>query len=88
MDADAKRLGRQLVGLERELDGKFASGRITLEEVARLTGAIAAADGELREVHLVAHLKMRTILTPTQVARYDELRGYASSNGTPAPHRP
>ncbi len=95
MDADAKRLGQSLVDQERELDGLFAAGRITPTELTRLTGAIAATEGQLREVHLGAHLKMKALLTPEQIARYDQLRGYtaadgASATGTPLPgdHHP
>ena len=29
--------------------------------------------------HLSAHLAMRTILTPEQIARYDEMRGYTAT---------
>lgn len=88
MDGEARRLGRQLIDQERELDGLFASGRIGPEELDRLAGAIAAIEGQLREVHLAAHLQMKAILTPAQVARYDELRGYAAPGSAPAPHRP
>ncbi len=88
MDGEARRLGRQLVDQERDLDGLFAGARIGPEELDRLTGAIAATEGQLREVHLAAHLRMKALLTPAQVARYDELRGYAARGGTPTPHRP
>lgn len=83
MDADARCLGRQLVDQERELDSLFAAGQITPEALARLTGAVALTEGQLRAVHLAAHLKMQAILTPEQIARYDQLRGYTAAGEMP-----
>jgi hypothetical protein len=37
---------------------------------------IVKLQGELRFTHLNAHLEMKKILSPQQVAKYDELRGY------------
>ena len=84
MQAEAKRLGEQLVDLEAELDREFRAGTIGEPELARLTDAIADLDGRLRATHLAAHLRMREILDPAQVARYDQLRGYGSP-AEPAP---
>jgi hypothetical protein len=39
---------------------------------------IARLYGELRFIHLAAHLSTRAILTADQVATYDRLRGYSS----------
>lgn len=77
MEAEAKRLGQQLVEREAALDQAFAGGAATADEVGQLAGAAAAMEGQLRAVHLRAHLAMKAILTPEQVARYDRLRGYA-----------
>lgn len=85
MQADAQALGRRLVDLEAELDRKFRAGEIDAAELARLTGEIAAVEGKLRNAHLAAHLKMKEILTPAQVERYDALRGYAAPAGANAP---
>lgn len=68
---------------ERALDSLFAAGRITPEMLARLTGAIALTEGQLRAVHLAAHLQMKAILTPEQIARGDQLRGYTAADGIP-----
>lgn len=78
----ATRLGAELVAEERALDAAFATASITPAELAGLTGRIGRLQGELRAVHLAAHLEMRAALTPAQVARYDELRGYRQ--GVPA----
>lgn len=79
----AKRLGRELVDLEAELDASFREGRITHQLLSGLTSQIAEVDGQLRSTHLEAHLRMKELLTPEQVRRYDQLRGYAS-DGSPA----
>jgi hypothetical protein len=76
MEAEAKALGAQLVDLETELDRQFRARTVTSAELARLTTAIAAVEGQLRQVHLGAHLTTTAVLTPEQVARYDRLRGY------------
>lgn len=74
----ARALGRRLVRLEVTLDRAFRARLINGRMVERLTGAIASMDGRLRAVHLRAHLAMRDALEPAQVARYAQLRGYAS----------
>ncbi|MBI4505309.1 MAG: Spy/CpxP family protein refolding chaperone [Chloroflexi bacterium] len=79
MQEDARRYGKQLVDLEAELDRAFSGGAISRAELARLTADIAATEGRVRDVHLAAHLEMKSVLTAEQVARYDELRGYAAT---------
>jgi hypothetical protein len=32
----------------------------------------------VRDAHLQTHLKQTALLTPTQIAQYDKLRGYGS----------
>ncbi len=39
------------------------------------TEAIGSLQGRLRGVHLAAHLEMRAVLSPTQIATYDMLQG-------------
>ena len=81
MRRDARRLGRELVSLERKLDAAFESGTIAPAQVAGLTSRIARVEGALRAVHLKAHLRVKELLTPAQVAHYDVLRGYGSRRG-------
>ena len=81
MEAKAVRIGRQIVDAERELDRAFAKKTITPETLSKMTGQIAALEGNLRAVHLGAHLEMIKILSPTQIARYDRLRGYDNGEG-------
>ena len=45
------------------------------------TAGIAALNGRLRAVHLEAHLAQAALLTPSQNARYAELRGYGADGG-------
>jgi len=44
--------------------------------LASLVKEASRLEGELRFVHLKAHVELRAVLTPEQVARYDALRGY------------
>jgi Spy/CpxP family protein refolding chaperone len=89
MREEAVRLGRQIVDRERELDAMFAKGEIDAGKLRAATSEIARLQGELRAAHLAAHLEMRRILSPQQIKKYDELRGYAGTGKqTPAatPH--
>jgi len=84
MQRDAQQYGKQLVGLEAELDQDFGRGAITQAELSRLVGEIATVEGRLRNTHLAAHLGIKGILTPEQVSRYDQIRGYTGDNSGPA----
>ena len=79
MLAEARGLGVALVEREGELDRAFAEARVTPEALDRLTAGIGALQGRLRRAHLAAHLEMRALLTPAQVAAYDEARGYTAA---------
>jgi len=89
MAAASRPLGAEIVQRERTLDQAFKQHSITAENLASQTAEIGALQGRLRAVHLAAHLDVRAILTPEQVARYDELRGYAdaaASHGSQGGH--
>lgn len=73
----AVQLGREIVRRERELDRAFVAGSIDDADLASLTGEIGRLQGELRFVHLRAHLAMVRVLSPEQVNHYEMLRGYA-----------
>jgi Spy/CpxP family protein refolding chaperone len=77
---DATRLGKLIVEKERALDGSFAAGKIDEERLRSLVAEISSLQGELRVVHLRAHLAMVRILTPEQIERYAELRGYGDTD--------
>jgi Spy/CpxP family protein refolding chaperone len=76
MHDEAVRLGRQIVERERALDAMFAKGEIDAGKLRASTSEIAGLQGSLRAAHLAAHLEMRRILSPQQIKKYDELRGY------------
>lgn len=76
MKAETIPIGRRVVALERRLDQLFEDRKITAEALREMTAQIGAAQGELRAAHLRYHLEMAEGLTPDQVKRYVELRGY------------
>ncbi len=76
MRAEAIPLGEQIVEVERNLDALFASGEATSDAVDRMTAHIARLRGQLRAVHLRAHLAMRAALSAAQIAAYDRLRAH------------
>ena len=80
MQGDARKLGRALIEEERRLDRLFASDQADPERIAEALERIAAVQARLRGIHLQAHLVQAAILTPPQVVRYAELRGYAEAH--------
>ena len=74
--ADARELGAQVVAAERELDRAFASRDITAVALASHTRRIADLQAQLRAAHLRTHLEQTALLSPGQVAKYGQLRGY------------
>jgi Spy/CpxP family protein refolding chaperone len=83
MRQQALSIGRQIVEAERTLDRAFANGAIEPATLRSQVHAIATLQGELRAVHLEAHIAQHALLTPEQIAQYDVLRGY---RGGAAPH--
>ncbi|HEU5161750.1 MAG TPA: periplasmic heavy metal sensor [Thermoanaerobaculia bacterium] len=77
MSDRAMELGAKIVEGEKALDAAFASGEIERATLERSVAAIANLRGELRAVHLLAHLEMKAVLTPAQVAAYERLRSRA-----------
>jgi Spy/CpxP family protein refolding chaperone len=76
MKAEAIPLGEKLIAQEAELDKAFAGKTITAATLAASTEAIGATHAALRQAHLKYHLLTVEVLTPTQIERYAELRGY------------
>jgi Spy/CpxP family protein refolding chaperone len=76
MQADAKRLGAEIVDRERALAAAFAGQAISPHELAAGVDTLATLYGRLRARHLAAHLETTVLLTPRQIARYSEMRGY------------
>jgi Spy/CpxP family protein refolding chaperone len=80
MKADALPLGARLIREEANLDRQFADRTVTPESLKATTAAIAETQGALRETHLKYHLSTAEVLTPPQMARYAELRGYGGTH--------
>jgi hypothetical protein len=76
MKAEAVPLGSKLIEQEADLDRQLASHTVTPESLKTSTAAVAVTQGALRETHLKYHLSTVAILTPAQMQRYAELRGY------------
>ncbi|MFA6265218.1 MAG: periplasmic heavy metal sensor [Pseudolabrys sp.] len=86
MKAEAMPLGEAMIAAENDLDRQFASRTVTPASLTAATEAIGAAQARVRAAHLKYHLAMLELLTPDQVKRYGELRGYGS--GAPVSHNP
>jgi Spy/CpxP family protein refolding chaperone len=78
MHTRAVALGTEIVERERALDQQFAKGEVTAGDVAAETAKIAALQGQLRSVHLEAHLETKPLLNPHQLMFYQQLRGYGA----------
>ena len=76
MKSAAVELGERIVAREQELDRLFASHEIASEALETITLDIGRLQGELRAVHLKAHLEMVEILSPAQRHAYVMARGY------------
>jgi Spy/CpxP family protein refolding chaperone len=77
MKAESVPIGERLIQQEAELDRLFAAKSVTAANLADATHGIGATQATLRAAHLKYHVSMLEVLTPAQVARYMELRGYA-----------
>ena len=69
-------MGAKLIEQEADLDNQFTSHTVTPESLKKSTAAVAATQGALRETHLKYHLSTVALLSPGQMQRYAELRGY------------
>ncbi|MGH8177667.1 MAG: Spy/CpxP family protein refolding chaperone [Steroidobacter sp.] len=86
MQAKSIALGRALIDEERKLDRLFAGKSATPDRLSAALARIGNLQARLRGAHLEAHLDQSRILTPEQIERYDQVRGYASG-GDDADHR-
>jgi hypothetical protein len=85
MHQEAVHLGTLIVDKEKELDHLFAMQPVHADTLRNLTKQIAQLHGDLRLVHLQAHVEMKQVLSGEQIDEYDALRGYTGQAG-PAPH--
>jgi len=81
MKAETVPLGERLIAQETDLDRLFATKSVTTASLQAATADIGATQGALRLAHLRYHLSTLEVLTPEQVRRYGELRGYSGTGG-------
>ena len=81
MHTEAVRLGSEIIEAEKSLDALFGSAQPQAAEVSGRLVEIGTLEGRLRHAHIAAHLEMRSLLTPEQIAVYQELRGYGGHQG-------
>ncbi|MBZ0114883.1 MAG: hypothetical protein K8J08_20650 [Thermoanaerobaculia bacterium] len=86
MQSQAIALGKSIVAAETRLDAEFATGTIGPDQLQTTSEEIGLLQGQLRAVHLLAHLETKALLTDAQVEKYGELRGYNESEPSAAKH--
>jgi hypothetical protein len=86
MQSRAKAAGTRLIEEERKLDALFASRNISPVLLHQTLESIASVQGEVREIHLRAHLEESEVLSETQAMKYRHLRGYVEHGAGPG-HR-
>lgn len=67
MVEEAVKIGPRLLELEAELEKQFRTGRVRPGGMKKLVSEIATIEGDLRAIHLEAHLGMRALLTRDQL---------------------
>jgi len=69
-------VGHELLRAEGDLDLLFSRGEASAASLQANLNTIGRLRARLRFVHLDAHLRQKDILSPSQVEKYDLLRGY------------
>jgi hypothetical protein len=80
MSNNAKSIGADIIDIEQDMDGAFANKTITEENLKLMLDKSADLYGQLRFVHLSAHLDTIQMLTIEQGQMYNTMRGYDSSS--------
>lgn len=81
MSNKAKNIGVAIIALEQDMDRALANKTITEENLKLMLDKSGDLYGQLRFVHLSAHLDTVQMLTVEQVQMYNKIRGY-DSGGT------
>jgi hypothetical protein len=76
MKAEAIALGVRLIEAESAIDAAFREGALAPGRLRDLVTTAEDARAALRYAHLARHLSVRPLLTESQIARYQALRGY------------
>jgi hypothetical protein len=77
MKAETIPIGEKMIAQEANFEREFAGKTITEASLTAAIQAISATQAALRTTHLKYHLATTELLTPVQVQRYVELRGYS-----------
>lgn len=91
MLAEAIPAGERLIALEAALEAGFRARSLDDAALTALLDEIGLARAALRAIHLRTHLRTPELLTPAQIARYAELRGYVAADpcaAVPPGHNP
>lgn len=91
MQAAAVAEGERLIGLEYTLEEQFRNRTMTDASLRQSLGEIEHSRQALRFIHLSTHLTTSPLLSPAQIKRYAELRGYGQEDPCatiPAGHDP
>ena len=80
MSNNAKSIGSAIIAIEQDMDEAFANKTITEENLIAMLDKSANFYGQLRFVHLSAHLDTAQIMTTEQIQIYNEMRGYDGSS--------
>jgi Spy/CpxP family protein refolding chaperone len=81
MGLKAIELGEQIMEGEAILEELFASGTVSQATLRGTAEELGRLNGQLRAHHLCYHVAMRSLLEPQQIEMYQQLRGYALSEG-------
>lgn len=76
MQAEAQRLGHEIVRREAQLSEGFAQDTLSEAEMRVAVQELGQLYGDLRATHLQAHFEIKPLLTPKQIVAYNQLRGY------------
>ena len=76
MQSQAISVGKRIIDAESSMDTLFANGLIESGNLMAATSEIGILQGQLRAIHLQAHLETRDLLSDHQVHKYVQLRGY------------
>ncbi|HEY9630597.1 MAG TPA: Spy/CpxP family protein refolding chaperone [Coleofasciculaceae cyanobacterium] len=88
MNTEARQVGQNIVELEQQFSNTFAQGAISKSEIEEQTQQLAMLYGQYRSIHLRPHLEVQRLLSPEQIAKYDELRGYSNASVQPTSQPP
>jgi hypothetical protein len=82
MSSKARGIGAAIIAIEQDMDGTFANKTITEENLKLMLDKSTDLYGQLRFVHLSAHMDTVQILTTEQIQMYNKLRGYDSGSSS------